>query len=533
MKTSLLTWSMVLVATALVACGDDSDTGTGGAGGGSASSTGSPSSTSPSSSSTGTPSSTSTGSSSDGGGDVGGGNPGDCTVITLADLAAGAQSPNILFGTTDPTLGGADDDFGALEFWDTGAEDDPLPVPGSVPGTYDLSEENDYLTCGHCVTAYEDVPEEGDPARFYFQESGTLELAEEGAFILAGFGTVTLTDVVLREAVFDGETTQFVEGGECLIIENLTYDNPNPAPEGWECNPNFYEDGAGCDCDCGVFDPDCDDPAQSTFGCEKSEDGAFCSAEGVCAEIPAWWTCDDAEFDDGVTCNCECGGGDPDCEDGALLIDGCDAGQTCSGLGVCLDPESVCDDLIDNDEDGSIDCADATTCADSDDCDPGETARDGDCDASTDCASVIGTDPLCATPAFGINANFCTEWCNLTVNDCGVGTTCLDIGRNEGVCITACTEGGDECAEGFDCVELADESLGCLPGIPEGWECDESYYGDGDCDCGCGIVDVDCASADPEECSSCEVDASCANDGESDFGCDTSLLDPENNAVCE
>jgi hypothetical protein len=40
-----------------------------------------------------------------------------------------------------------------------------------------------------------------------------------------------------------------------------------PAP-GWACNPAYYHGGAadGCDCECGVWDPDCNDPAVDSTG---------------------------------------------------------------------------------------------------------------------------------------------------------------------------------------------------------------------------------------------------------------------------
>ena len=38
-------------------------------------------------------------------------------------------------------------------------------------------------------------------------------------------------------------------------------DEPPPPepPEGWTCNANFYGTADGCDCGCGVVDPDCED----------------------------------------------------------------------------------------------------------------------------------------------------------------------------------------------------------------------------------------------------------------------------------
>ena len=50
----------------------------------------------------------------------------------------------------------------------------------------------------------------------------------------------------------------------CEIDQNL----------GWSCNPNYYGSDDGCDCGCGIFDPDCDDASVSSC--------LFCSAPGGC-----------------------------------------------------------------------------------------------------------------------------------------------------------------------------------------------------------------------------------------------------------
>jgi len=38
-------------------------------------------------------------------------------------------------------------------------------------------------------------------------------------------------------------------------------------PSGWFCNPSFYGQLDGCDCECGAVDPDCSVPGQSLFNC--------------------------------------------------------------------------------------------------------------------------------------------------------------------------------------------------------------------------------------------------------------------------
>ncbi len=46
-------------------------------------------------------------------------------------------------------------------------------------------------------------------------------------------------------------------------------------------------------------------------------------------------------------------------------------------------------------------------------------------------------------------------------------------------------------------------------GVPIGWVCTYSAYGDGKCDCGCGVPDKDCTSADLSHCDVCNGSGSC------------------------
>ena len=93
-------------------------------------------------------------------------------------------------------------------------------------------------------------------------------------------------------------------------------------PAEWTCEPAYYGANDGCDCACGVQDPDCDDPeafrdqvfGPQVFGCDHSVGfGATC-VDGECAApagatplspveaggplpagnltVPSGWTCD-------------------------------------------------------------------------------------------------------------------------------------------------------------------------------------------------------------------------------------------------
>jgi hypothetical protein len=70
------------------------------------------------------------------------------------------------------------------------------------------------------------------------------------------------------------------------------------------------------------------------------EDGQTCSDSGECTSDggPGGWTCDPAWFDVGDDCDCNCGIYDPDCDNPALSVVNCDAGQVCNASGSCADP---------------------------------------------------------------------------------------------------------------------------------------------------------------------------------------------------
>lgn len=56
-----------------------------------------------------------------------------------------------------------------------------------------------------------------------------------------------------------------------------------PVPEGWDvtnCPPGtYFQDGQYCDCKCGAWDVDCDDPTLEAYDCDQ---GQVCLSVGVC-----------------------------------------------------------------------------------------------------------------------------------------------------------------------------------------------------------------------------------------------------------
>ncbi len=93
-------------------------------------------------------------------------------------------------------------------------------------------------------------------------------------------------------------------------------------PDGWQCDPQYYDAADGCDCNCGAPDPDCSLAGQTLYGC-AGVTNPTCDATGQCVE------------GDPVVC-------DPDCTMAICGDDGCGGscgtcptGQTC-WIAVCM-----------------------------------------------------------------------------------------------------------------------------------------------------------------------------------------------------
>ena len=115
------------------------------------------------------------------------------------------------------------------------------------------------------------------------------------------------------------------EAGSC---EAPAAEEPSQG-DGWTCNPNYYNANDGCDCDCGIPDPDCDRPNQQLYNCAAGE---TCNDAGLCE---ASWTCNPSYYDANDGCDCGCGIPDPDCDKPRQRLYGCSRGQSCNDAGVC------------------------------------------------------------------------------------------------------------------------------------------------------------------------------------------------------
>ena len=99
-------------------------------------------------------------------------------------------------------------------------------------------------------------------------------------------------------------------------------------PDAWSCGASYYGAGDGCDCGCSVPDADCDEDAGCVApGCYDPTCDFCYDAEtglsGVCA--PDGWACDEGAYGTSDGCDCGCGLDDPDCGDAGCPDPGCDA----------------------------------------------------------------------------------------------------------------------------------------------------------------------------------------------------------------
>jgi cysteine-rich repeat protein len=139
------------------------------------------------------------------------------------------------------------------------------------------------------------------------------------------------------EACDDGNNTP---GDGCTA--NCALEN---APV-WTCNPLYYGANDGCNCGCGIVDPDCADSTLAS--CDGCNQPGSCSQQPCPGNINAVnnaicdWTCNPFYYADGNVCDCGCGIPDPDCADTTVAsCQICDDPGSC-GTGPCpanIDPQ--------------------------------------------------------------------------------------------------------------------------------------------------------------------------------------------------
>ncbi len=140
-------------------------------------------------------------------------------------------------------------------------------------------------------------------------------------------------------------------------------------------------------------------------------------------------------------------------------------------------PETNCTDLVDNDLDGALDCDDVTACQGVPQCDTGPNGTGQPCNAHNECIAT-GGDPICLPIWWGYDGGYCSEFCDLVMDDCSGDAQCVDLGvSTHGVCFDGCTDSTD-CRPGYACVDRGLASKICT--IPPETQCNDGVDNDSD-----------------------------------------------------
>ncbi len=300
----------------------------------------------------------------------------------------------------------------------------------------------------------------------------------------------------------------------------------NDALVAWTCDPQRFGSGDGCDCGCGVADPDCAEAGCTTYGCRENScqrctDAAY-GNDALVGCAPAGWTCNLRHYGTGDGCDCGCGIADPDCgaaigcSDKSCQHASCDYCHGNVGVGAREDDDYVlCDPPGD---DPGWTCGSTTDPAWADDsCDCGCGKPDPACRKANrlGCSeSACKTEACEYCNASGEARSACSiRWldgptCDIRYYgldgrcDCGCGARDPDCAPDRGCALPFCA------AEGCDVCHGSGENLiACAT-----WTCPAEAYADGArCDCGCGAPDPDCSMLGCVEpgCS----DPACSPDG--------------------
>jgi len=321
---------------------------------------------------------------------------------------------------------------------------------------------------------------------------------------------------------------------------------------GWHCNAAFYGAGDGCDCGCGIVDPDCADATGAS--CAYCGETGSCNGPVDCADpnsiidpannaVCIASTCGNSLAEGSEQCDgpdlraqdCETlgigfSGGTLSCAAGcqfdlSLCVASVCGNSTQEGLEQCDDQDLQnlgCQDLV-GFTGGTLACYancqfDTSGCTEPI-CGDGTAEADEVCDGndlqSETCVS-LGQDFVGGT--LGCNAT-CDDWdtSGCVSNICGdavvagaeecdgadlgmlAGAVCADFGFLSGsiACTASCTWDLSACDSGI-----------------AGWTCAPDWYNSGimdDCDCGCGIVDPDCGGdVTVGACDYCDDFGSCS-----------------------
>lgn len=200
-----------------------------------------------------------------------------------------------------------------------------------------------------------------DNARDYFVVSSDSFSGNSGGAVFLSDGTVA---GVLVRGLPDYE-----RDGACSRVFTL---DPESAAE--EVTMNEWAIRTLCDL------PDADRP--STNLCFNSS--LPCLGDGACESTspPSQWFCPLALYDDGGGCDCNCGWPDPDCDDPTLLVYDCPGEEMCNSVGMCGDEPDV--------PDAGADTGDAGDDSDADDHGGDGGGKGGGCAVGAGAGGAVG-----------------------------------------------------------------------------------------------------------------------------------------------
>ena len=253
-------------------------------------------------------------------------------------------------------------------------------IETSLTGALDLSagNQNNYATCAACIRVLV-ADSTGTVTKQFFQDGGTLNLTVDP--LLSQHMTGTATDVSLIEVTVDPMTftSTPVVGGTCLSLGATITLDAGPVPLAWTCNQAGYNDGTTCDCGCAVHDPDCDLTAPPVAGCTAAQ---TCGSADVCVDTchvlapTMGCTTGTCGFENATVDICYT---DPAAVSAVALGATCAAGPTFCGVNNTI-ATGICDIFAGDDEKCRKACAVA-----------------GDCAGTEACAPVVGTRGVCVT----------------------------------------------------------------------------------------------------------------------------------------
>ena len=159
---------------------------------------------------------------------------------------------------------------------------------------------------------------------------------------------------------------------EDVVVDVLIRVGRGDVPDDWTCAATRWGAYDGCDCGCGEVDRDCAD--DSVAACERTWCGPAGTLGGVlepgsttACDVPDGWRCVEPYFDSGDGCDCGCGIVDPDCGPDAEYYT-CDYVWCAANgrTGGAVDPDDLAACAVVPDADAGVDAGDGGDAASGD-----------------------------------------------------------------------------------------------------------------------------------------------------------------------